>query len=157
MRAWLSVVRPMSSLLTILLVSLLWCVKVNILEIPCKEDLDWTHNYFIYFYITDKLCFYILISFWYSHFLFLPTNPLACDWGYHYSFFLLVTANFSFASFTSSFYFKVIEWNWRKLWNLQPRDVGNCQMSRRMEALAERSTDKIWDLEWPQEPWILYE
>jgi len=32
MRAWLSVVRPMSSLLTILLVSLLWYVKVDIMQ-----------------------------------------------------------------------------------------------------------------------------
>jgi len=55
--AWLSVVRPMSDLLTILLVSLLWYVKVNTLGLPCKENLDWTHYYFVYFYITDKLCF----------------------------------------------------------------------------------------------------
>jgi len=53
----------MSSLLTILLVSLLQYVKVDTLGIPCKADLDWTHHYFDYFYITDKLCFNLLISF----------------------------------------------------------------------------------------------
>ena len=40
MRAQLSVVRPMSGLLTILLVSLLWCVKVDTLGTPCEADLD---------------------------------------------------------------------------------------------------------------------
>jgi len=55
--AWLSVVRPMSDLLAILLVSLLWYVKVDTLGLPCKENLDWTYYHFVYFYITDKLCF----------------------------------------------------------------------------------------------------
>jgi len=36
----LSMVRPMSGLLTILLVSLLWCVKVDILGTPYEADLD---------------------------------------------------------------------------------------------------------------------
>jgi len=40
MRAWLSVVRLMSGLLTILLVSLLWYVKVDTLGTPCEVDLD---------------------------------------------------------------------------------------------------------------------
>ena len=80
MRAWLSVVRPMSSLLTILLVSLLWCVKVDTLGTPCKVDLDWVPNHFIYFYITDKLYFYFIISFWYPHFFLLPINPLVHNW-----------------------------------------------------------------------------
>ena len=56
-------VRPMSGLLTILLVSLLQCVKIDTLGTLCKEDLDQTHYYFAYFYITDKLHFNILISF----------------------------------------------------------------------------------------------
>ena len=47
----------MSGLLTILLVSLLWYVKVDTLGIPCKVDLDWAPNHSIYFYITDKLRF----------------------------------------------------------------------------------------------------
>ena len=47
----------MSSLLTILLVSLLQCVKVDTLGTSCEADLDWTYNHFTYFYITDKLCF----------------------------------------------------------------------------------------------------
>ena len=79
-RAWLSVIRPISSLLTILLVSLLQCIKVSILRTLCETDLDWVPNHFIYFYIIDKLHFYFLISFWYSHFLLLPTNPLAHNW-----------------------------------------------------------------------------
>jgi len=70
----------MSGLLTILLVSLLQCVKVDTLGTSYKKDLDWTHHYFVYFYIIDKLCFYILISFWYPHFLLLLTNPLAYNW-----------------------------------------------------------------------------
>jgi len=53
----------MSGLLTILLVSLLWYVKVDILGTLCEEDLDWTQHHFVYFYITDKLRFHILISF----------------------------------------------------------------------------------------------
>ena len=53
----------MSSLLTILLVSLLQYVKVDILETPCEADLDWTYNHFSYFYITDKLHFSFLIFF----------------------------------------------------------------------------------------------
>jgi len=80
MRAWLSVVRFRSGLLTILLVSLVWCIKVDTLETSYEEDLDWTHYHFIYFYITNKLHFYILVSFWYPHFLLFPTNPLACNW-----------------------------------------------------------------------------
>ena len=40
MRAWLSIVRPRSSLLTTLIVSLLWCIKVGTLGTPCKVDLD---------------------------------------------------------------------------------------------------------------------
>ena len=80
MRAWLSMVRSVSSLLTILLVSLLQCVKVDTLGTPCEADLDWVPNHFIYFYITDKLCFYFLISFWYPYFLLLSMNPLACNW-----------------------------------------------------------------------------
>ena len=70
----------MSSLLTILLVSLLCCVKVDTLGTPCKADLDWVSNYFIYFYITDKLCFYFLVSSQYPYFLLPPMNPLACNW-----------------------------------------------------------------------------
>ena len=57
MRAWLSVVRSMSGLLTILLVSLLWCVKMDTLGILCEIDLDQAPDHFIYFYITDKLRF----------------------------------------------------------------------------------------------------
>jgi len=72
--------KAISGLLTTLIVSLLQYVKVNTLGILCEEDLDWTYHYFVYFYITDKLCFYILISFWYPHFLLLPMNPLACNW-----------------------------------------------------------------------------
>jgi len=40
MRAWLSVVRPRSGLLTTLIVSLLQCVKVDTLGTLCEEDLD---------------------------------------------------------------------------------------------------------------------
>ena len=40
MRAWLSMVRPRSGLLTILIVSLLWCVKVGTLGISYKKNLD---------------------------------------------------------------------------------------------------------------------
>ena len=47
---------------------------------PYEKDLDQTHYYFVYFYITNKLHFYFLISFWYPYFLLLPTNPLACNW-----------------------------------------------------------------------------
>jgi len=44
---------------------------------------------------------YILISFWYPHFFFLPTNPLACNWELlPPPFYLLVTANCPFAPFT---------------------------------------------------------
>ena len=77
MRAWLSV---MSGLLATLIVSLLWCVKVDTLRTLCKEDLDQTHHHFIYFYIIDKLHFYFLISFWYPYFFLLPTNSLAHNW-----------------------------------------------------------------------------
>jgi len=56
------------------------CVKVDTLGTPCMADLDWVPNHFIYFYITDKLYFYFLISFWYPHFLLLPTNLLVCNW-----------------------------------------------------------------------------
>ena len=80
-KAWLSMVRPMSGLLTILLVSLLQYVKMDTLGTLCKMDLDWTHHHFVYFYITDKLCFYILIFFWYPYFLLLSMNPLAHNWG----------------------------------------------------------------------------
>ena len=81
MRAWLSVVRPRSNLLTTLIISLFWYVKVGTLGIPCKVDLDWSYNHFDYFYIIDKLHFLSLISFWYPYYLFIPTNPLACNWG----------------------------------------------------------------------------
>jgi len=37
---FVTVVRPMSGLLTILLVSLLRCVKVDTLGTPCKVDPD---------------------------------------------------------------------------------------------------------------------
>ena len=47
----------MSSLLTILLLSLLRCVKVDTLGTPCEADLDQTYYHFDYFYITDKLRF----------------------------------------------------------------------------------------------------
>jgi len=47
----------MSDLLTILLVSLLWCIKVDTLGTPYEADLDWTYHHFDYFYITDKLRF----------------------------------------------------------------------------------------------------
>jgi len=57
---------------------------------PCKVDLDWSYNHFNYFYITDKLCFLSLISFWYLHYLFIPINPLACNWGLSLPFSLLV-------------------------------------------------------------------
>jgi len=36
----MSVIRPMSGLLTTLIVSLLQCVKVDTLGTPCEEDLD---------------------------------------------------------------------------------------------------------------------
>jgi len=52
MRAWLSVVRPMSGLLTTLIVSLLWCVKVDILGTSCEEDLDWAYHPFEQFYLN---------------------------------------------------------------------------------------------------------
>ena len=52
MRAWLSVVRSRSSLLTILIVSLLRYVKVGTLGIPCKVDLDQAHTLFKQFYFT---------------------------------------------------------------------------------------------------------
>jgi len=52
MRAWLSVVKPRSSLLTTLIVSLLWCIKVGILEILYKIDLDQAYTLFKYFYLT---------------------------------------------------------------------------------------------------------
>ena len=86
MRAWLSMIRPMSSLLTILLVSLLWCIKVDTLGTLYKEDLDWTHHHFDYFYITDDLYFNLLISFWYPYFFLLLMTSLACDWGLSLSF-----------------------------------------------------------------------
>ena len=63
MKALLSVIRFISSLLTTLIVSLLWCVKIDTLGTPCKEDLDQTHYYFVYSYIINKLHFYFLISF----------------------------------------------------------------------------------------------
>ena len=52
MRAWLSVVRPRSGLLTTLIVSLLQCVKVGTLETPCKVDLDQAYTFFEQFYFT---------------------------------------------------------------------------------------------------------
>jgi len=48
----LSVVRPMSGLLTTLIVSLLWYVKVDTLETLCKENLDWAYNPFKHFYLN---------------------------------------------------------------------------------------------------------
>jgi len=40
MRAWLSVVRPRSGLLTTLIVNLLQCIKIGTLGTPYKVDLD---------------------------------------------------------------------------------------------------------------------
>jgi len=42
----------MSSLLTTLIVSLLWCVKVDTLGTPCEEDLDQAYNSFEHFYLN---------------------------------------------------------------------------------------------------------
>jgi len=42
----------MSDLLTTLIVSLLWCVKVDTLGTPYKEDLDQAYNSFKYFYFN---------------------------------------------------------------------------------------------------------
>ena len=42
----------MSSLLTTLIVSLLWRVKVDTLEILCEEDLDQAYNPFEHFYFN---------------------------------------------------------------------------------------------------------
>jgi len=42
----------MSSLLTTLIVSLLWCVKVNTLGTPCEEDLDQAYHPFEQFYLN---------------------------------------------------------------------------------------------------------
>jgi len=46
------VVRPMSSLLTTLIVSLLWCVKVDTLGTLCEEDLNQAYNPFKHFYLN---------------------------------------------------------------------------------------------------------
>jgi len=42
----------MSGLLTTLIVSLLWCVKVDTLGTLCKENLDWAYNPFKHFYLN---------------------------------------------------------------------------------------------------------
>jgi len=101
-KAWLSVVEPRSSLLTTLIVSLLWYVKIGILETLYKADLDWSYNHFGYFYIIDKLYFLSLISFWYLHYLFISINPLAYNWELLLSFsYLFVTVNTSFIPFSA--------------------------------------------------------
>jgi len=51
-RAWLSVVRPRSGLLTTLIVSLSRCVKVDTLGTPCEENLDRAYNLFEQFYLN---------------------------------------------------------------------------------------------------------
>ena len=70
--------------MTILLVSLLWCVKVDTLGTPCEEDLDQAYNNFI---LIIMLSFYILflipLFLIYSHTLFSmqlgpDTASLAC-------------------------------------------------------------------------------
>jgi len=45
-------IRPMSGLLTTLIVSLLWCVKLNTLGTLCKKNLDRAYNPFEHFYIN---------------------------------------------------------------------------------------------------------
>jgi len=45
-------VRPMSGLLTTLIVSLLQCVKVDTLGTPCEEDLDRAYYPFEQFYLN---------------------------------------------------------------------------------------------------------
>jgi len=52
MRAWLSVIRSRSGLLTTLIVSLLQCIKVGTLGTPCETDLDQAYTLFKYFYLT---------------------------------------------------------------------------------------------------------
>ena len=45
-------IRPMSGLLTTLIVSLLQCVKVDTLGTPCEEDLDRAYYPFEQFYLN---------------------------------------------------------------------------------------------------------
>jgi len=78
----LSVIRPMSSLLTILLVSLLQCVKVDTLGTPCKENLDQAYHSFKQSYLNYHAKFlYFLFNI-----LILDISPitnghlLICDW-----------------------------------------------------------------------------
>ena len=52
MRAWLSVIRSRSGLLTTLIVSLLQCIKVGTLGTPCETDLDQAYTLFKHFYLT---------------------------------------------------------------------------------------------------------
>jgi len=68
LKSYMSVVRPMSGLLTTLIVSLLQCVKVNILGIPYEKDLDQAYNSFKHFYLN-----------YYSKFLYVLFNTLILD------------------------------------------------------------------------------
>jgi len=64
----MSVVRPMSGLLTILIVSLLQYVKVNTLETLYKKDLNRAYNSFEHFYLN-----------YYTKFLYALFNTLILD------------------------------------------------------------------------------
>ena len=94
MRAWLSVVRPMSSLLTTLIVSLLWCVKVNTLGIPCKEDLDRAYYPFEQFYLN--YCTKFLYSLFNTFILDSSPQTLKHAIGTWYRIFSLCQANSPF-------------------------------------------------------------
>jgi len=85
MRAWLSVVRSRSGLLTTLIVSLLQCVKMNTLGILYKKDLDQAYNSFEHFYLNyhAKFLYSLFNTFIYPHKLFSMqlgpgTASLAC-------------------------------------------------------------------------------
>jgi len=62
------VVRPMSSLLTILIVSLLQCVNIDTLGTPYEKDLDRAYNSFKHFYLN-----------YYAKFLYALFNTLILD------------------------------------------------------------------------------
>ena len=61
-------VRPMSGLLTTLIVSLLQCVKVDTLGTPYEENLDRAYNPFEHFYLN-----------YYTNFLYSLFNTFILD------------------------------------------------------------------------------
>jgi len=68
LKSYMSVVRPMSGLLTILIVSLLQYVKVNPLGTLYEKDLNWAYNSFEHFYLN-----------YYTKFLYALFNTLILD------------------------------------------------------------------------------